>query len=189
VTRSVDLASVIDDSADLFNGQLVWLAGSSTLAILPADELPELVAGGPTVAARHQRRGCGDRSRSGCVILIRVPRTGPLRYLRRITAPDLDVTNIAAVASDEPDQLIVASDSSKNTTRIDTISLTDSSTRLAPLLSIPGASPEAFDSTGSHLIYAIDQARRLLIAAIGPRGLTDRRVLDPNAEQVQVGTW
>jgi hypothetical protein len=123
------------------------------------------------------------------VILIRVPRTGPLRYLRRIKAPDLDVTNLAALASDEPDQLILASNKGTNTTRIETISLTGSTARLAPLLSIPGAFPQAFDSTGSHLIYSVDQAHRFLIAAIGPAGLTDGRVLMPNAKQAQVGNW
>ncbi|MFZ0042439.1 MAG: hypothetical protein WAK93_14100, partial [Solirubrobacteraceae bacterium] len=188
-TRSIDLAPWIDDSADLFNGRMVWLVGGSTLAVVPADDA---ISDLSTTPGSHPERahGCGDRSRSGCVILIAAPRAGPLRYLKRVSVPDLDVINVAAIASDADDQLILATDNGTGTTRIGTLSLADSTASLTTLYSVPGATPEAFDSTGTHIIYSNEHHPPELIAAvIGRRGLLDRRVLVPSAREVQADAW
>jgi hypothetical protein len=189
-TRSIDLASRVDNGADLFNGTKVWLAGSSTLAVIPSDALPELDSTGRRSSRPAASKGCGSQARMGCVILLNVPAAGVLRYERRVLLAGLASSSISALAGDGPNDLITAT-STPHAMQIAHVSLSAGHPAITQLPSVPNVTPETFDSTGTHLIYDDNAAGapRVLLATLGQRGLIAKRILVPTAREVTASVW
>lgn len=169
-TRTIGLVTQLGQAADLLDATISWLADGSDVAIIPSAPAWDLVGRRPSPA-----RWCGTTDAHAVVVFVHVPAPpAPLSadcvHLGRMALnPAIALSGSQA----SPSSLLLATDSYGDSTRVEQISQTGTTTRV---LTIRDSLPLAFDPTGTHLMYLVGHSPPVLWEATVANGhLSDRR--------------
>lgn len=145
-TRTIKLPQ-LGSSAQLLNASIGWLGNGSQLAIVPAPAAWDLMGRPP------HPRWCGTTQTHSVIVFVHVP-APPAPLTARcihLAGPPLGPGAMALVQSPtNPEALLVATESRGDNTLIEQITSSGSTSRLQ---SIPDSLPDAFDPSGTQLLY------------------------------------
>lgn len=168
-TRTISLVTELGEQANLLDGAVAWLADGSDVAIVPSPPAWDLVGHQPPPA-----RWCGTTDAHAVVVFVHVPAPpAPLTgHCVHVAGKALTPAIALAGSPASPTSLLIATDSDGDSTRVEQIAQTGSTTRL---LTIRDSLPLAFDRTGTHLMYLVGHSPPTLWeATIADGRLTDR---------------
>lgn len=171
-TRTIGLVTELGRAANLLDATTTWLADGSEVAIIPSAPAWDLVGHRPPPA-----RWCGTTDAHAVVVFVHVPAPPAPLSADCVHLGGIALTPAIALSGSQsyPSSLLLATDTDRDSTRIERIPQTGTTTRM---LTIRDSLPLAFDPTGTHLLYLVGHSPPVLWeATIADGHLSDRRRL------------
>ncbi len=176
--QSIDLKGLLGGQTDLLNASITWLGDGSKVVVIPGGAANDLMGGTtPPVAAGSCSAISEDDT---CLIIVSVRAGHPLSAKRHILSGFGFAFPVMGSSGSSDVVLIGYAD---HHTSVYTADLSQQTSRITRLFSLPSVLPLAFGARGSTFFYLVGHGpESLWLAKVTPHGLKDAHVLNPNVD-------